>query len=235
MTVRTEIIGIRLSLIVAGAVLAGFLLGVLFSDLSAGREVTQQRSELRARTVLLLKAFEEIAGADSVAGFSNGVIETSRSVESLSQFSFPRIQPLRDEVVERLFATTSSFLEAATCWAEYEHPGRPGQDVDAAGSSFSKPPAERPIDDKRRELEQRIAGATRGSDFGLRIAERRATLATEREKAGVGDSSLADASAIAEWQRIAEVRLAAAECVQKQRAEGLNKLTEIHGLLETRF
>ncbi len=227
MTVRTEIIGIRLSLIVAGAVLAGFLLGVLFSDLSAGREVTQQRSELRARTVLLLKAFEEIAGADSVAGFSNGVIETSRSVESLSQFSFPRIQPLRDEVVERLFATTSSFLDAATCWAEYEHP--------VAGSPFSKPPAERPIDDKRRELEQRMAGATRGSDFGLRIAERRATLATEREKAGVGDSSLADASAIAEWQRIAEVRLVAAECVQKQRAEGLNKLTEIHGLLETRF
>ncbi len=225
--------GIRLSLIVAGAVLAGIVLGVLLSELSADRQAVQQRSELRTRTVLLLKAFEGIAGADSFTRFSKGVTEVSRSVEALSHLSFPRIQPLRDSVVGGLFAATSSFLDAGTCWAEYEHPGRPGQDVDAADSLLSTAPAERPIGDKRRELEQRVADATRGSDLGLRIAERRAALAKEREKTGVGDTGLADATAIAEWQRISEVRLAAVECVQQRRAEGLNKLTEIYGLLET--
>ncbi len=235
MTVRTEIMGVRLSLIAATAVLAGFVLGGLLSELSAERQAMQQRSELHARTVLLLKAFEGTAEADSLARFSSGAAETGRSVEALSRLSFPRIQPLRDEVVGGLFGAASSFLDAAICWTEYDSPGRPGQGIDLAESPVSKVPDERPIDDKRRELEQRMADATRGSDFGLRIVERRAALAKEREKTGAGDSGLADARALAEWQRIAEVRLEAAECVQKRRAEGLNRLTEVYGLLETRF
>ncbi len=235
MAARFEIAGVRISLIAVVMVLAGFVAGVRLSTLLADRQARQQRSELRTRTVMLLKSFEEIAGADSLAHFSNGVSDISRSVEAFSQLSFPRMQPLRDEMVGGLFAATSSFLDAAICWAEYEDPGRSRPGMDSAEGRLSQAPSETLIDAKRSELEQRTANATSGSNLALRIAERRAALAREREESRFADSRLAGARAIAESQRMAEVRLAAAECVQQRRAEGLNKVGEIYGLLDIRL
>ncbi len=209
-----EIFGIRLSLIVIGTILAGMTSGVLASEVSASRETASQLSDLQARTTSLLRKFEEVARADSFARFSSGVIDLSKSVAAFAKLSFPRVEPLEDDVTVAMVNATSSFLDAAMCWADYEDPGRPGQDSGSVERRPSDLPSEQVIEGKRKALEYRVAEATLAASLYSKVAEQRANLGKEAEE-GAGDEGLARAQVMGEVRRIAGVRLAATECVQR--------------------
>ena len=224
------LLGIRISVVALGVILVGGISGVALSGMAASRRAASQLSELQTRTVVLLRTFEDVAGAESFARFSRGVIDLSKSVTVFAGLSFPRVGPVEDEVTEAVLKATSSFFDAAMCWADYEDPGRSGRESSPAEPGSPDLSPEQVIEGKRKALEQRIAELTPTANLYAKVAEQRASMAREAE--GTSDEGLARAQAMGEVRRIAEGRLAATECVQTRRAEGLSALGGIYNVLD---
>lgn len=223
--------GIRPALIAVAVILAGATLGVLLAAASASRQTAQQLSELRAKAVPLARKFEDVAGADTFVRFSRGVVELSKAVTEFGRLSFPRVEPIEDDVTTAMLKAASDFLDAAMCWADYEDPGGAGLEGVSADGQAAIIPSEAMIHAKRRALEQRLAEATLAPGLTAKAAEQRASLTREAEN-GVGDDTgLSRAQAAGEARRIADARLAAAECVQKRRAEALNTINGVYTIL----
>ncbi|MBI3997938.1 MAG: hypothetical protein HY355_02815 [Armatimonadetes bacterium] len=217
---------VRFSLLLTTAVLAGFTLGVLTSGLWIRRQTTHQLSELRAETTVLLQAIDKVATAGTFPAFAHGVSGIGVSVKAFVRLSFPRVQPLADEVSLALLQATSDFLDAAICWADYENPGRSALANEPARARLSKADLGRVIDEKHRALEQRMAYDTANANLDSKIAEQRLALA-EAETAQSGENVLARARARAEVERITEVKLAAAQCVQQRRGQGVRRASNV--------
>jgi hypothetical protein len=226
-----ESTGIRPSLIATGVVLAGLTLGVLLAAESASRQTARQLAELQARAVPLARKFEDVAGADSFVRFSRGVVELSKAVAEFGRQSFPRVEPLESDVTLAMLTAASGFLDAAMCWADYEDPGGAGLDGLSPDDSAAVIPSASMIEAKRKALEQRLAEATLAPGLSSKVAEQRASLAREAEGSVGDDTGLARAQAAGEIRRIAEARLAAAECVQKRRAEALRTVNGVYAML----
>ena len=231
MMTRPELSSIRPSFAAIGVVLAGVTVGILLAGASANRQAAAQLAELQAKAVPVARTFEDVAGADTFVRFSRGVVEVSKAVSEFGRLSFPRVEPIEDDVTLAMFKAASGFLDAAMCWADYEDPGGAGLDGLAPDEAASAAPSAGMIDAKRKALEQRLAEATLAPALTSKAADRRLSLARDAEE-GVGDDTgLSRAQAAGEVRRLAEARLAAAECVQKRRAEGLNTLNGVYTTL----
>jgi hypothetical protein len=217
-------------MVALGVILAGVTSGVVLSGMSASRQAASQLSDLQTRTVVLLRMFEDVAGADSFSRFSKGVIDLSKSVTAFTGLSFPRVGLVEDEVTAVVLKATSSFFDAAICWADYEDPGRLGREAGLTERGSADLSPQQVIEGKRKALERRVAEMTPTSNLYAKVAEQRANMAREAE--GTSDEGLARAQAMGEVRRIAEERLAATECVRTRRAEGLSALGGIYNLLD---
>jgi len=231
MTTRPELSEIRPSLLALGVILAGLTLGVLLAAASASRQAADQLSDLRAKAVPLARKFEEIAGADTFVRFSRGVVEVSKAVADFGRLSFPRVEPIEGDVTLVMLKAASGFLDAAMCWADYEDPGGAGLAGFSPDEAASIVPSESTIDAKRKALEQRLAEATLAPALTSKAPDQRANLAREAEEGAGDDTGLSRAQTAGEVRRMAEARLAAAECVQKRRAESLSTLNGIYTTL----
>lgn len=229
MMTRAESPSIRPSYAAIGVALAGLTVGILLAGAAANRQAAAQLTDLQAKAVPLARKFEDVAGADTFVRFSRGVVEVSKAVTEFGRLSFPRVEPIEDDVTLAMFKAASGFLDAAMCWADYEDPG--GAGLEGAIPNEAGALSEASIDAKRKALEQRLTEATLAPALTSKAADRRLTLSRDAEE-GVGDDTgLSRAQAAGEARRLAEARLAAAECVQKRRAEGLNTLNGLYTTL----
>jgi hypothetical protein len=228
---RPENYSIRPSFAAIGVALAGLTVGILLAGAAANRQAAAQLEDLQAKAVPLARRFEDVAGADTFVRFARGVVEISKAVTEFGGLSFPRVEPIEDDVTLAMFKAASGFLDAAMCWADYEDPGGAGLEGSTLGEAASAAPSEATIEAKRKALEQRLTEATLAPALTSKAADRRLNLARDAEE-GVGDDTgLSRAQAAGEARRLAEARLAAAECVQKRRAEGLNTLNGVYSTL----